>query len=91
MIDYERAKREGPKLKTILTRARNVPDPSKRWVATLNACKSAVATWDMWGAWPDGWATWQRALDDAYYNLLRHRIEYTLEDMPSHAFRLEEL
>lgn len=28
-------------------------------------CKAAVAEWDAIGAWPDQWATWQVALNDA--------------------------
>lgn len=59
-IDYELAKQQGPKLKAALTRA-----TKKDYAAVLQACKDAIATWDVWGAWPDNWSRWQRALDDA--------------------------
>jgi hypothetical protein len=59
-IDYAMAKREGPKLKAALTRAINSKDPDK----VKAACKNAVERWDAWGAWPDHWSNWQRALDD---------------------------
>lgn len=62
-IDYERAKRNGPKLKAKLTRAlkvRHVGDDRRD--AVIKACREAVAEWEHWGAWPDGWARWQSAL-----------------------------
>jgi hypothetical protein len=62
MINYELAKSQNPKLKAALTRAQK-----KDYAAVLQACKSAVAAWEVWGAWPDNWSTWQRALDDAAY------------------------
>ena len=82
-IDYERAKKSGPKLKAMLTRALNVQkDATKpgeystlRRMAVLKACKAAVAEWEQWGAWPDGWARWQRALDDQYPVFFAPRLE----------------
>lgn len=59
-IDYALAKVEGPKLKAELTRAEK-----KGFAAVLVACKHAVSRWEVWGAWPDAWSNWQRALDDA--------------------------
>jgi len=60
-IDYDRMKRVSRGQKAALTRARNGGDPEK--IAAV--CKAAVAEWDEIGAWPDNWANWQRALDDA--------------------------
>lgn len=60
-INYELAKREGPKVKAALTRAIN----TGTYAAVLHACADAVRTWEVWGAWPDNWSRWQRALDDA--------------------------
>ena len=59
-INYELAKTEGPKLKAELTRA-----TKKGYTAVLHACTHAVISWEVWGAWPDNWSNWQRALDDA--------------------------
>jgi hypothetical protein len=59
-IDYALAKAEGPKLKAALTRAEK-----KGYAAVLAACRHAVSRWEVWGAWPDNWSRWQRALDDA--------------------------
>lgn len=73
-IDYARAKREHPKMKAMLTRAEKSGDPAK----VLAACKHAVAAWATWGAWPDDWSRWQRALDDAFY---REPFMYRLEDL----------
>ena len=61
-IDYDRMRREGPKLKAALTRAVNSGDRDK----VILACARAVKEWDEIGAWPDNWSTWQRALDDAF-------------------------
>lgn len=61
-INYELAKKEGPKLKAALTRAEK-----KGYSAVLAACKTAVKHWEVWGAWPDHWSHWQRALDDATF------------------------
>lgn len=59
-IDYNRMKRSAPGLRAALTRAVKTKDPVK----VQAACTKAVREWDAIGAWPDGWATWQRALDD---------------------------
>lgn len=59
-IDYALAKSEHSKLKAALTRAQK-----KGYNAVLATCRTAVARWDVWGAWPDNWSNWQRALDDA--------------------------
>jgi hypothetical protein len=59
-INYELMKREGPKLKAALTRAQK-----KGYKDVLAACYMALAHWAEWGAWPDDWSRWQRALDDA--------------------------
>jgi hypothetical protein len=53
-------KRNGPKLKAALTRAQK-----KGYEAVLKACTEAVREWEQWGAWPDGWSLWQRAITDA--------------------------
>ena len=89
MIDYALAKKQGPKLKAALTRAKNVKDPHARWDATKNACSKAVAAWRQWGAWPDGWALWQVTLDDAYTKYAHSGMYHG--DLPDHRLRLEEL
>ncbi len=61
MIDYDRARRNGPRLKSALTRAVKTRDPER----VLKACRDARTEWDAWGAWPDDWSRWQRALDDS--------------------------
>lgn len=63
-IDYERAKKNGPRLRAALTRATKQPE-DKRYAAVTAACKIAITEWEAWGAWPDAWSRWQRALDDA--------------------------
>jgi hypothetical protein len=67
MINYELAKKQAPKIKAALTRAKGIADPEARYVAVHKACTKAVKAWEVWGAWPDAWATWQIALDDATY------------------------
>lgn len=62
MINYELGNQESSKLKAALTRAEK-----KGYEAVLAACKHAVTRWNVWGAWPDNWSRWQRALDDAAY------------------------
>jgi hypothetical protein len=61
VIDYARARREFPKQKAALTRAIKTGDVNK----IRAACAKAVAEWDAVGAWPDDWARWERALNDA--------------------------
>lgn len=77
-IDYARMNRIYPKQKAALTRAVNAwkkakaaspqfdPHPSVQEAAEriLAACRKAVREWDEVGAWPDGWHSWQIALDD---------------------------
>lgn len=58
-IDYDRARREAPRLKAMLTRAGKDP------VKVKAACLAAMDAWDAWGAWPDNWSTWERALGDS--------------------------
>lgn len=62
MIDYERMNQTYPKQKAALTRAKK-----KGFDAVRAACSSAIKEWDAIGAWPDGWALWQRTLDDAAF------------------------
>jgi hypothetical protein len=85
-INYELAKREGPKLKAELTRAQNA-DPATRYEQVLRACRHAVTCWQVWGAWPDNWSRWQRALDDAAFQHSRANRENLvpprLEDITS--------
>lgn len=66
-IDYDAARREMPKLKAALTRAKNGGDPVK----VLAAIEQALDAFDRWGAWPDQWATWKVALDDAFWTFSR--------------------
>lgn len=61
-LNYALADREHPRMKAALTRAVN----SKSADAVLAACQKAVRAWATWGAWPDDWSRWQRALDDAF-------------------------
>lgn len=79
-IDYERAKRNGPGLKAALTRAEK-----KGYDAVVVACRAAVVEWDAWGAWPDNWSRWQRALGDAAFQHARETGK-----QPT-IFKLEEL
>lgn len=62
MIDYARMKRQFPKHKAALTRAVKSGDRQK----LIDTCRATVAEWDEIGAWPDDWARWQRALNDAW-------------------------
>lgn len=63
-IDYERMKKVYPKQKAALTRAMKQPI-GVRFEKVAAVCLKAVQEWDAIGAWPDGWALWQRSLDDA--------------------------
>lgn len=60
-IDYDRMKRVHPIQKAALTRAVKTGDPEK--IAAV--CKKAIAEWNEIGCWPDDWAHWQVALNDA--------------------------
>lgn len=68
-IDYKRMNRVLPGQKAALTRAIKSGDPDK----VRAACREAVRVWNEIGAWPDNWARWQIALDDALglYSTLR--------------------
>jgi hypothetical protein len=87
MRDYERAKREAPALKSALTRAKKITDPTARMYAVIEACRKAVKAWNVWGAWPDGWHLWKNSLDDAIRQAWRAGFEgpltgcETLEDL----------
>lgn len=62
MIDYEGMNRIRRGQKSALTRAVN----SGSYERVEAACRKAVSQWnELGGAWPDDWAKWQRALDDA--------------------------
>ena len=92
MINYELAKKQGPGLKTALTRAKKIANPEARYIAVRAACTKAVKAWEVWGAWPDAWATWQIALDDAHIQCQREYLRGIDSDkLPDHRLRLEEL
>jgi hypothetical protein len=89
VIDYALAKKQGPKIKAALTRAKNIANPKERYSAVLAACHMAVKAWEQWGAWPDAWTTWQIALDDAAH---KHNMSLHWPDgVPVIAPRLEAL
>lgn len=67
MIDYETAKKEMPKLKSKLTRAKKSGDPDK----VIAVVQEAYAAFDRWGAYPDNWHLFKRAEDDARMQKLR--------------------
>lgn len=60
-IDYARMNDIRRTQRASLTRAVNSGDPER----IARVCKAAVAEWTHLGAWPEDWANWQRALDDA--------------------------
>ena len=62
-IDYDRMRKEAPRLKRLLTCAQRSNDPQR----VLEACKEAIRVWNEIGAWPDNWHTWNIALYDAAY------------------------
>ncbi len=68
-IDYDRMKREWPKQKRALTRAKGDRDK------VLQVCANAVKTWDEIGAWPDDWSLFQRTLDDEFPVFQAPRLE----------------
>lgn len=51
--------------KAALTRAINSKDPER----VRRACIAAVTEWEAIGFWPDDWSKWQRALDDAGFQI----------------------
>lgn len=60
--DYEALNRMIKRQRAALTRAVNSGDTER----VVVACRDAVREWNAPGAmWPDDWAHWQRALDDA--------------------------
>lgn len=61
-IDYARMNKEHPRLKGMLTRAENSGDPLK----VAKAVDAAVTVWNEVGAWPDEWARWRNALEEAW-------------------------
>ena len=71
-INYALAKAQYPKQKARLTRAiKKGPD------AVLDAVYKTIDEWRAWGAWPDDWARWQRAIDDVFgqHGLYPPRLE----------------
>jgi hypothetical protein len=69
--------------KAALTRASR--GPGDRYAAVRAACVRTITEWNSpeWaaahkvrqGAWPDDWARWQRALDDASPGIIGERLE----------------
>jgi hypothetical protein len=59
-------KAEFTRQKSRLTRAQNTGSP----VAVLDAIEKTLDEWSG-KAWPDDWARWARALDDAYFTFVR--------------------
>jgi hypothetical protein len=72
-IDYARMQQVWPKQKRALAAAVRTADADR--IAAV--CIAAIQVWDEIGAWPDDWALFQRALDDA---LPWHR-QITLTDL----------
>ena len=60
-IDYERMNRVLPRQKAELTRVVKTKDPEK----IAQVIKRHIAVWNEIGAWPDAWAHWNIALNDA--------------------------
>lgn len=75
-IDYERINREHPKLKAALTRAQRSGNPRK----VAEACERAVIVWNEVGAWPDDWARWRNALEDAWDKFTRTADGFGYDD-----------
>lgn len=72
-IDYDRMHQVWPKQKRALAAAVRTGDANR--IAAV--CVDVVHVWDEIGAWPDDWALFQRALDDA----LPWNQHVTLEDL----------
>ena len=68
-MTYEEANKECRRLKGRLTRAKNSGHPKR----ILDEVAQAYAQFDKMPAWPDNWALWERAKDDAEYELRRIR------------------
>lgn len=60
-IDYERMNKVLPRQKAELTRVVKTKDPEK----IAQVIKRHIAVWNEIGAWPDEWARWNNALNDA--------------------------
>lgn len=84
-IDYDRMRRESPRLKRMLTCAQRSGDPQK----VLAACKEAVRVWNEIGAWPDNWHTWNIALGDAAFKHATRSWPAVTESFPVHLDDLE--
>lgn len=69
-IDYEQAKKEMPKLKAALTRAKK-----KGPEAVIAAVDHAFDRFNAWGAWPDGWQAWSNARADAELELRKAQYD----------------
>lgn len=83
-IDHARARSNGPRLKSALTRAINSGEPEK----VAEACREALLEWRQWGLWPDHWHRWDAALSDAHRQSLRAGQE---PGFPADLEALEEL
>ena len=55
------------KHKAALTRARNAKDSRK----VLAAADAALNAFENAGLWPDDWCLWQRAREDAEFDMIR--------------------
>jgi len=53
------------KHKAALTRAENSKDPKRKWAAAV----AALSEFESTSIWPDNWTLWQRAKDDAEFEL----------------------
>lgn len=75
-IDYAAAQKMFVRHKAALTRAKNSGDPVK----VLEAVELFIRETDEAGfPWPDSWATWRIALNDAASTLRRNREDVPLE------------
>lgn len=78
-IDYDRMKREYPKLKGALTRAKKSDDPTK----VLEAVERFIVLSREVHAMPDDWPIWRNALEDAWRAFCRDDDAYELSvDLP---------
>lgn len=77
-INYDKMNREFRVQKAALTRAINSKDPQK----VIDTTIKTIGQWDETGAWPDDWARWQRALDDAFSAHRSAYVEGDRDDAP---------
>ena len=77
-IDYAKMQREFPKQKAALTRALK-----KDYAAVVATTRKTIAQWNETGAWPDDWAHWQRALDDAWWSERDRYVKGEIDEMPA--------